>query len=252
MPRAGGLCAKDRRGRRPGGGSVLGPVQNRDAVQHRVAPTSRRPANKGGRDPDRRRTARAARAISIRSRWSPTSITVAGWSINEQFGPALPIIRYHDVAEVVPKPTTTRPALAARCGARDVERAKSIASRLECGSVWINKHGAIQPNAPFGGVKQSGIGVEFGDRRASRNSPRSRRSSADACRGAGEGGADVNRERAGKSERITTTSSSAAARRAASLADRLSQNRPHRVLLIESGQQPTRTSTSTFPRLSSR
>jgi acyl-CoA reductase-like NAD-dependent aldehyde dehydrogenase len=28
--------------------------------------------------------------------------------------------------------------------------------------VWINKHGMIQPNAPFGGVKGSGIGVEFG------------------------------------------------------------------------------------------
>jgi acyl-CoA reductase-like NAD-dependent aldehyde dehydrogenase len=33
---------------------------------------------------------------------------------------------------------------------------------MECGSVWINKHGMIQPNAPFGGVKQSGVGVEFG------------------------------------------------------------------------------------------
>ena len=33
---------------------------------------------------------------------------------------------------------------------------------METGSVWINDHGAIQPNAPFGGVKQSGIGVEFG------------------------------------------------------------------------------------------
>lgn len=26
----------------------------------------------------------------------------------------------------------------------------------------INKHGMIQPNAPFGGVRQSGIGVQFG------------------------------------------------------------------------------------------
>ena len=34
---------------------------------------------------------------------------------------------------------------------------------MECGSVWINKHGAIQPNAPFGGVKSSGIGVEFAE-----------------------------------------------------------------------------------------
>ena len=44
----------------------------------------------------------------------------------------------------------------------DVDAARKIANRLECGSVWINKHGAIQPNAPFGGVKQSGFGVEFG------------------------------------------------------------------------------------------
>ena len=34
--------------------------------------------------------------------------------------------------------------------------------RLECGTAWVNEHGAIQPDAPFGGVKQSGIGVEFG------------------------------------------------------------------------------------------
>lgn len=33
---------------------------------------------------------------------------------------------------------------------------------MECGTVWINKHGMIQPNALFGGRKMSGIGVEFG------------------------------------------------------------------------------------------
>jgi acyl-CoA reductase-like NAD-dependent aldehyde dehydrogenase len=32
---------------------------------------------------------------------------------------------------------------------------------MECASVWINGHGGVQPNAPFGGIKQSGIGVEF-------------------------------------------------------------------------------------------
>lgn len=47
-------------------------------------------------------------------------------------------------------------------GSADLARAKEVALRLQCGSVWINKHGAIQPNAPFGGVKQSGIGVSFG------------------------------------------------------------------------------------------
>ncbi len=44
----------------------------------------------------------------------------------------------------------------------DTARAKPLAPRLECGITWVNKHGGIQPNTPFGGVKQSGIGVEFG------------------------------------------------------------------------------------------
>ena len=44
----------------------------------------------------------------------------------------------------------------------DVEKASRLAQQLECGSAWVNDHGAIQPNAPFGGVKQSGLGVEFG------------------------------------------------------------------------------------------
>ena len=42
-------------------------------------------------------------------------------------------------------------------------KAKVLAQRLECGTAWVNKHGGIQPNAPFGGVKQSGIGVEFSE-----------------------------------------------------------------------------------------
>jgi acyl-CoA reductase-like NAD-dependent aldehyde dehydrogenase len=45
---------------------------------------------------------------------------------------------------------------------KDLEKARQLASRLECGTAWINDHAAIQPNAPFGGVKESGYGVEFG------------------------------------------------------------------------------------------
>ena len=33
---------------------------------------------------------------------------------------------------------------------------------MDCGTVWINQHLAILPNAPFGGAKWSGIGVENG------------------------------------------------------------------------------------------
>ncbi len=45
----------------------------------------------------------------------------------------------------------------------DVEKARALAGQLECGTAWVNKHAALQPNAPFGGVKKSGLGVEFGD-----------------------------------------------------------------------------------------
>ncbi len=80
----------------------------------------------------------------------------------EQFGPVLPIIRYSDVEEVIQRANSTSFGLGGSVWSADAERARHYALQLECGSVWINKHGAIQPNAPFGGVKQSGIGVEFG------------------------------------------------------------------------------------------
>ena len=80
----------------------------------------------------------------------------------EQFGPALPIIRYSDIDEVIARANQNPAGLGGSIWSADVEKAKYYAMQLECGSVWINKHGTIQPNAPFGGVKQSGMGVEFG------------------------------------------------------------------------------------------
>jgi acyl-CoA reductase-like NAD-dependent aldehyde dehydrogenase len=80
----------------------------------------------------------------------------------EQFGPALPIIRYSDIDEVIERANRNPFGLGGSVWSSDPEKAKQYALKLECGSVWINKHGAIQPNAPFGGVKQSGVGVEFG------------------------------------------------------------------------------------------
>ncbi|WP_367646889.1 aldehyde dehydrogenase family protein [Ruegeria arenilitoris] len=81
----------------------------------------------------------------------------------EQFGPALPIIKYSDVEDAITAANDSPNGLGGSVWSSDIDAAKAIASRLECGSVWINKHGAIQPNAPFGGVKSSGVGVEFAD-----------------------------------------------------------------------------------------
>ena len=81
----------------------------------------------------------------------------------EQFGPVLPIIRYHSIEEAIEKANDSSNGLGGSVWSRDIERAKEIANRMECGSVWINKHGMIQPNAPFGGIKRSGFGVEFAE-----------------------------------------------------------------------------------------
>lgn len=81
----------------------------------------------------------------------------------EQFGPALPIIPYREIEDAIRCANDSPNGLGGSVWSRDITKAREIASRMECGSVWINKHGAIQPNAPFGGVKQSGIGVEFGE-----------------------------------------------------------------------------------------
>jgi acyl-CoA reductase-like NAD-dependent aldehyde dehydrogenase len=79
----------------------------------------------------------------------------------EQFGPAIPVIRYHDVEDVISRANASENGLGGSIWSRDVDAARRLAARLECGSVWVNNHGAIRPDAPFGGVKQSGIGVEF-------------------------------------------------------------------------------------------
>jgi acyl-CoA reductase-like NAD-dependent aldehyde dehydrogenase len=80
----------------------------------------------------------------------------------EQFGPALPVIRYKRLEDALAKANDNAAGLGGSVWSSDIKKAQEIAARLECGTVWINKHGAIQPNAPFGGVKQSGFGVEFG------------------------------------------------------------------------------------------
>lgn len=80
----------------------------------------------------------------------------------EQFGPVLPIIRYSDLDAVIDAANDNPNGLGGSVWSSDIEAAKRIAARLECGTVWINKHGMIQPNAPFGGRKMSGFGVEFG------------------------------------------------------------------------------------------
>lgn len=82
---------------------------------------------------------------------------------NEQFGPALPIIPFDTVDEAIHMANDNSAGLGGSVWSNDKQAAAQIAVQMECGTVWLNKHGAIQPNAPFGGTKSSGLGVEFGE-----------------------------------------------------------------------------------------
>ncbi|WP_336653201.1 MULTISPECIES: aldehyde dehydrogenase family protein [unclassified Leucobacter] len=82
--------------------------------------------------------------------------------LEEQFGPALPIIRYSELDEAVRLANELEVGLGASVWSSDRDEAKRIAARLQAGTVWINSHGGLHPQIPFGGAKQSGYGREFG------------------------------------------------------------------------------------------
>jgi len=79
----------------------------------------------------------------------------------EQFGPAIPVIKYRTVDEAVQRANALPFGLGGSVWGDNSEAAAQVAARLECGTAWVNQHGAVHPLAPFGGVKSSGIGVEF-------------------------------------------------------------------------------------------
>jgi acyl-CoA reductase-like NAD-dependent aldehyde dehydrogenase len=80
----------------------------------------------------------------------------------EQFGPAVPVISYRHVDEVIDRANATHFGLSGSVWGADVERAAAVADQLECGTAWINAHIALAPHQPFGGFKWSGVGVENG------------------------------------------------------------------------------------------
>jgi acyl-CoA reductase-like NAD-dependent aldehyde dehydrogenase len=80
----------------------------------------------------------------------------------EQFGPALPVLPYRDVDEVVDRANATMYGLSGSVWSADPDRASAVAERLDCGTAWVNAHVALGPHQPFGGFKWSGVGVENG------------------------------------------------------------------------------------------
>jgi acyl-CoA reductase-like NAD-dependent aldehyde dehydrogenase len=79
----------------------------------------------------------------------------------EQFGPILPVLKFHDVEDALRRANNTRYGLSGSVWSKDPERAARIAARLEVGTAWVNQHRATSANVPFGGAKESGIGRQY-------------------------------------------------------------------------------------------
>ncbi|PWC37690.1 aldehyde dehydrogenase family protein [Azospirillum sp. TSO35-2] len=81
----------------------------------------------------------------------------------EQFGPILPVIRVTDTEDAIQRANALPYGLGASVWSSNPDRAYDVARQLEAGTVWVNTHLDFGPTIPFGGAKQSGLGVEFAE-----------------------------------------------------------------------------------------
>ena len=79
----------------------------------------------------------------------------------EQFGTVIPVLKYSDLDDAVERANALEVGLGGSAWGDDIAAATAVAQRLKCGTAWVNQHGALNPLAPFGGVKCSGMGVQF-------------------------------------------------------------------------------------------
>ncbi len=141
-------------------GTDLGPLVNadtRDKVATLVEEATKDGSRvvTGGSAPDRRGYY-----------FTPTVLdnvpVTAGILGEEIFGPVAPIVRFTDTDQAITMANGTEYGLVSYLYTADLRRALQVAESLEAGMVGINRGVVSDPAAPFGGVKQSGLGREGG------------------------------------------------------------------------------------------
>ena len=81
----------------------------------------------------------------------------------ETFGPVAPLLSFSDEKEVIERANASRYGLAAYFYTQDLRRSQRVAEALEYGMIGINDPNPATPSAPFGGMKESGLGREGGE-----------------------------------------------------------------------------------------
>jgi succinate-semialdehyde dehydrogenase/glutarate-semialdehyde dehydrogenase len=78
----------------------------------------------------------------------------------EIFGPVAPVVSFTNTDEMIASANDTEMGLAAYVYTQDLGRGLAVSERLESGMVGLNRGAMSDPAAPFGGMKQSGLGRE--------------------------------------------------------------------------------------------
>jgi len=81
---------------------------------------------------------------------------------DEPFGPIVPVLKWSDEEDVIKRANGSKLGLGASVWSQDVKRAQRMAEQLEAGSIWVNTHFELAPSVPYGGHKESGLGMDWG------------------------------------------------------------------------------------------
>ncbi|KAA0722805.1 Aldehyde dehydrogenase family 1 member A3 [Triplophysa tibetana] len=81
----------------------------------------------------------------------------------EIFGPVQCIMKFKTQEEAIDRANSSEYGLTAAVFTRNIDRALSVSSAIQCGTVWVNCYNALHAQAPFGGYKMSGNGRELGE-----------------------------------------------------------------------------------------
>jgi succinate-semialdehyde dehydrogenase/glutarate-semialdehyde dehydrogenase len=80
----------------------------------------------------------------------------------ESFGPIVVVVRFRDLDEVIAEANRLPYALAAYAYSQSIATVTKLARTLECGNLIANDAVLALPEMPFGGIKESGFGMEGG------------------------------------------------------------------------------------------
>jgi phenylacetaldehyde dehydrogenase len=80
----------------------------------------------------------------------------------EIFGPVLVAQRFDDINEVAALANDTQYGLGASIWSNDLTAVHRLIPKIRAGTIWVNVHGPVDANMPFGGFKSSGLGREHG------------------------------------------------------------------------------------------